>query len=238
MLSSTLCSICPVLKCPPLCTLTPKGREAMEQWVAPVRLAHHDLLFKPGQWPTFVYALREGSMKLVREDGDAGGTVVETVFPGEWIGISALLAQEPFQVAAEALEASALCMVRSEDFMAQLAAEPAFNREILRLLSARVEQSQTMLMLRSEHDAASRLASCLLFLDGRRPEGAKAGVVMTKADLGQMIATAQETVFRLLTKFEKKGLLRREDRRILLLNKAGLQAVAANPKNTGPQRRS
>lgn len=237
VLSETLCQICPVLRNPPLSTLSPEAREDLERWNAPRRLATHDALFRPGQWPTFVFALREGSLKLVREEGQEGGTVVETVFPGEWVGVSALLEGEPFQLRAEALEPSAVCAVRGEDFCRHFYTDPAFNRVVVRQLMARLDQAQTMLMLRSQHDAASRLASCLLFLDARRPDASLPGVAMTKADLGQMIATAQETVFRLLTKFEDKGLLRREDRRILLLNKAGLEAVAANPKNTGPQKR-
>ncbi len=76
----------------------------------------------------------------------------------------------------------------------------------------------------------SRLAARLAAPpDRQRPKDAPPGVLLTKSDLGQIIATAQETVFRLLTKFETRGLLRREDRRILLTNHAGLQAVAEQP---------
>jgi CRP/FNR family transcriptional regulator len=195
-------------------------------------LGHREKLFLSGQWPTFVYALREGSLKLMREEGADGGTMVETAFPGEWVGVAALLAGESFPVTAEALEPSALCAVRREDFLAQFTQNAAFNLEVVRQLSVKLDQAQTLLLMRSQHDAASRLAASLLFLDGRRPAGSEPGVAMTKSDLGQMIATAQETVFRLLAKFEKQKLLRREDRRILLLNRAGLLAVASNPKNT------
>lgn len=236
MLSATLCAACPALRSQPLVSLSSEDREDLERWVAPQRLATRDRLFQAGQWPTFVYALREGSLKLVREEGAEGGTVVETVFAGEWVGVSALLEGEAFQVAAEALEPSALCAVRGEDFLRHFYGNPAFNRVVVRQLMARLDQAQSMLLLRSHHDAASRLAACLLFLESRRPAGSQPGVVMTKADLGQMIATAQETVFRLLTKFEKLGLIRREDRRMVLVNKADLEAVAANPKNTGTNR--
>ena len=233
MLSQTVCDACPVLKAQPLCSLKPQEWSRLCGGVAPQRLSTRDVLVKPGQWPTFVYAIREGSFKLVREDGHHSGTVVETVFAGEWIGVPSLLENEPFDVTAEALEPSALCAVPGEDFLEQFTLSPTFNRQVVRQLSVKLDHAHSMLLLRSHYDAASRLAACLIYLDERRPQGSAPGVAMTKADLGQMIATAQETVFRLLTKFETRGLLRREDRRILLLNRAGLEAVAANPKNTG-----
>jgi CRP-like cAMP-binding protein len=127
-----------------------------------------------------------------------------------------------------------VCSLRSEDFLRHFKGNADFNLEVCRQLSAKLESAQSMLWLRSRHDAASRLAACLLHLDSQRPADSAPGVVLTKSDLGQIIATAQETVFRLLTKFEARGLLRREDRRILLTNRAGLQAVANNPRNTGP----
>jgi len=233
VLSETVCAACPVLKAQPLCSLKHDEWLRLASGTAPQRLATRDVLLRPGQWPTFVYAVREGSFKLVRQDGHQSGTVVETVFPGEWIGVASLLENEAFDVTAEALEPSALCAIRGEDFLEQFTLSPTFNRQVVRQISAKLDQAHSMLLLRSHHDAASRLAACLLYLDARRPNGSSPGVAMTKADLGQMIATAQETVFRLLTKFETKGLLRREERRILLLNRAGLEAVAANPKNTG-----
>jgi len=113
------------------------------------------------------------------------------------------------------------------------AADPAFNRKVVSQISRKLDEARSLLLLRSQHDAASRLAGLLLNLDRRRLGPAPAGVAVTKADLGQMIATAQETVFRLLTKFERGGLLKREDRRILLLDRPGLAAVAARPSNTG-----
>jgi len=209
-------------------------RADLEQWVFPHRLATREALFRPGQWPTFVHVLREGSLKLVREDAGQGATVVETAQPGDWIGVSWVLRNEPYSVLAEALEPSSVCSLRSEDFLRHFKANPAFNLEVARQISSKLESAQSMLWLRSRHDAASRLAACLLHLDSQRPADSASGVVLTKSDLGQIIATAQETVFRLLTKFESRGLLRREDRRILLTNRAGLQAVANNPRNTGP----
>jgi CRP-like cAMP-binding protein len=209
-------------------------RRDMERWVFPRRLAVREALFRPGQWPAFVHVLREGSLKLVREDAGQGATVVETAQPGDWIGLSWTLRNEPYSVLAEALEPSAVCSLRSEDFLRHFSANPEFNLAISRQVAAKLESAQSMLWLRSRHDAASRLAACLLHLDDQRPKDAPPGVLLTKSDLGQIIATAQETVFRLLTKFEARGLLRREDRRILLTNRPGLQAVADSARNTGP----
>lgn len=240
VLHSTQCDLCPALNRPPMACLHVEERQDLEQWVFPRRLATREALFRPGQWPAFVHVLREGSLKLVREGAGQGAgqgaTVVETAQPGDWIGVSWTLRNEPYSVLAEALEPSAVCSLRSEDFLRHFSANPAFNLAVSRQISAKLESAQSMLWLRSRHDAASRLAACLLHLDGQRPKDAPPGVLLTKSDLGQIIATAQETVFRLLTKFETRGLLRREDRRILLTNRAGLQAVADSARNTGPDK--
>jgi CRP/FNR family transcriptional regulator len=206
----------------------------LEAQVAPRRLAAREVLFRPGQWPSFIYILREGSLKLVREEGGVDGTVVEIVFPGDWVGLTALLAGERFTLRAEALEASALCAIPSTDLLRHFAADPAFNRKVVSQISRKLDAARALLQLRSHHDAASRLAGLLLGLDLRRGADAPAGLAITKSDLGQMIATAQETVFRLLAKFEKGGLVTRAERRIVLLDRAGLAQVAAKPSNTGP----
>lgn|GEM_PF-2588731 len=209
-------------------------RQDLEQAAFPRRLGTREALFRAGQWPAFVHVLREGSLKLVREDAGQGPTVVEMAQPGDWVGVQWALRNEPYSVLAEALEPSAVCSIRTEDFLRRCHGSPAFNLEVARHVSGQLESAQSMLWLRSRHDAASRLAACLLHLDGQRPKDSAPGVALTKSDLGQIIATAQETVFRLLTKFESRGLLRREERRIILTNLAGLRVVAESPRNTGP----
>jgi CRP-like cAMP-binding protein len=235
MLNPTLCERCPALRGPLCVDMATEQRADLEAQVAPRRLAVREVLFGPGQWPSFIYILREGSLKLVREEGGGEGTVVEVCFPGDWIGLTALLAGERFTLRAEALEPSALCALPSSDLLRHFAQDPAFNRKVVSQISRKLDAARSLLLLRSHHDAASRLAGLLLSLDQRRDAEAPAGLAITKADLGQMIATAQETVFRLLTKFEKGGLIRREDRRIVLRDRAGLVKVAARPTNTGPQ---
>ena len=237
MLNPTLCAVCPARQGPLLCDLTPTQHVDLAAQVAPRRLAPREALFHPGQWPSFVYVLREGGLKLVREEGPGAGdgTVVEMVFPGDLVGLTALLANEPFSLRAEALEPSAVCAIPAADFLRHFDGDPAFNRKVVGQITRKLGAARSLLLLRSHHDAASRLANLLLDLDRRRLAGAAAGMAVTKADLGQMIATAQETVFRLLTKFEKGGLLRREERRILLLDRTGLAQVATRPHNTGAQ---
>lgn len=235
MLNPTLCAVCPARQGPLLCDLTPSQHADLSAQVAPRRLAPREALFHPGQWPSFVYVLREGGLKLLREEGPGDGTVVEMVFPGDLVGLTALLADEPFSLRAEALEPSAVCAIPAADFLRHFDGDPAFNRKVVGQITRKLGAARSLLLLRSHHDAASRLATLLLDLDRRRQAGA-AGVAATKADLGQMIATAQETVFRLLTKFEKGGLLRREERRIHLLDRIGLAQVATRPHNTGLQR--
>ncbi len=113
-------------------------RQDLEQWVFPRRLATREALFRPGQWPAFVHVLREGSLKLVRDDAGQGATVVETVQPGDWIGLGWILRNEPYSALAEALEPSAVCSIRSEDFLQQFSGNPEFNLAVSRQISRQV----------------------------------------------------------------------------------------------------
>jgi CRP-like cAMP-binding protein len=106
----------------------------------------------------------------------------------------------------------------AQDFVQLLNTEPTSGIRLAQLMARRLRQVNRRLRLR-ESDSASRVADILLFLaDGQGKAGDKGIEIpnLPHRELSSLSGLARETVTRVLSKLEKKGLIQR-DRDILCI---------------------
>jgi CRP/FNR family transcriptional regulator, cyclic AMP receptor protein len=129
-----------------------------------------------------------------------------------------------------AMDDSAVWTAPADEFLAFLTSQPEAARATLRALARQVEAHEAFVDDLLFLDLKGRVAKRLLqlttaSLDDLPPDGTIAPGV-THADLASLCGGSRENVTRILTEFQRRGLIKRDGRRYVLRKVSGLAKLA------------
>ncbi|WP_101757691.1 fumarate/nitrate reduction transcriptional regulator Fnr [Oceanicoccus sp. KOV_DT_Chl] len=193
----------------------------------PLQKGEH--LYRESDPFTSVYAVRSGAIKAYRLTGDGQEQVTGFYFPGEIIGMDGI-SKDKYASSAKALETSAVCEIpfnRLEELSTQL---PTMQRHFFQLMSQEITTDQHLITLLSKNSAEERIASLLISISARnaRRKLSKTSfrLPMSRTDIGNYLGLTVETVSRVMSRFNKQGLVDVESKEITLLDLDGLKDIA------------
>lgn len=181
-------------------------------------------LFETGDPVDAVYSVRAGCIKTFTVDADGREHVRGFFLPGDLVALDAL--------GSRGMPATAVAVTPTQMCVAPVVALRKVMRENGTVAQMMLDQASRDLALalaiNGDFTADERVAAFLLHLAKRLDS--RDGIVrlpMTRRDIGSYLRLATETVCRVLTRFEQKGWLASQDKRIQIIDRAALQAVAA-----------
>lgn len=182
------------------------------------------LLVRRGDPIDSILIVRSGRIKTLRIDQDGEEVVLDVLHDGQAIWHGIFLDDAVYHYSVVCLTTVELCRIRRTDFEALLSKHPELLPGLLRIVSAELDDAEEKLVAISIRDPRRRLAEFLL----RRDERCLGGEIHLKLnDIASSIGLRPETVSRIISEFEKQGLLRRTGRgRLELLDREGLRALA------------
>jgi CRP/FNR family transcriptional regulator len=189
------------------------------------------MLFEYEQSFKAVYAVKSGSFKALVPDLNLQDRVVGFYLPGDLIGIEGM-ANRHYSYAVRALEAGCVCVLDVDRLSESGRSTDAVQRALIELLGTEValNHSQTTSLIRQ--NAEQRLAAFILSLAQRTTMrglgGERLNLGMSRSDIASYLGLARETVSRVLTRFQKKGLIQLHTQRLQLLNWEELRQIAAS----------
>lgn len=187
------------------------------------------LLFKPGERFDFIYAIRSGSVKTSVCTTDGRVQITGFHIAGELLGLSAL-ASGHYSSEARALETTSVCRVEAErlDELAQQI--PSLQYQMLKIMSGQIRQDEELMLLLGRRNAEERLAEYLIGLSrrfaARNYSATQFHLSMSRGDIGNYLGIAEETVCRILSRFQNAGLIAIKRRDVRLIDLPQLEAVA------------
>jgi CRP/FNR family transcriptional regulator len=132
---------------------------------------------------------------------------------------------------AEALESASVCELPYAKLVELAATVPDLLRQMMRHMSREIVHEEQHVNLLSKKDAEERLAAMLVALSQRFAARGYANdsfnLSMSRADMGNYLGLALETVSRMLTRFQERGLIDVKRRLIEIRDIASLQRMAA-----------
>ena len=149
----------------------------------------------------------------------------------QFFGELGVLGQMQRTATAMALEESSVWVTRGEEFLDFLAKHPDASRALLMALARQVQSheafAEDLLFLDLKGRVAKRLLQLVSpSLDQSPDDGALLPSVVTHADLASLCGGSRENVTRILSEFQRRGLVEKEDRRYRLKSVAGLRKLA------------
>lgn len=186
------------------------------------------LLFRPGERFDFIYAIRSGSVKTYV--GTLDGRVQITGFhiAGELLGLSALESGR-YSCEARALETTSVCKVEAERLDELAQSIPSIQYQMLKIMSGHIRQDEEFMLLLGRRNAEERLAEYLIGLSrrfaARNYSPTQFRLSMSRSDIGNYLGIAEETVCRILSKFQNAGLIAMNRRQVQLIDSHQLEAI-------------
>lgn len=179
-----------------------------------VTLAHpaNQIILLENDWGGSVYFIIEGWVKIRTYNLDGKEVTLNIIGKGEIFGEMAALDKMPRSTDAITLTNTKIGRIPSQDFVDLIGTEPLAGMRLAQLMAKRLRQVNRRLQLR-EANSTSRVADAILFLvEGQGKQGEKGTEIpnLPHREISSLSGLARETVTRVLTKLEKKGLIKRD----------------------------
>ena len=171
----------------------------------------NQVILLENDWGGSVYFVLEGWVKIRTYNMEGKEVTLNIIGKGELFGEMAALDEVPRSTDVITLAPTMIGSLPSQDFVKLLYTEALAGLRLSQLMARRLRQVNRRLRLR-ESDSQSRVADTLLFLaEGQGTKGQTGTEIpnLPHRELSSLSGLARETVTRVLTRLEKKGLITR-----------------------------
>jgi CRP/FNR family transcriptional regulator, cyclic AMP receptor protein len=178
----------------------------------------NQVILLENDWGSSVYFVLDGWVKIRTYNLDGKEVTLNILGPGELFGEMAALDEVPRSTDVITLAPTTIGNMPAQDFVQLIHTEPLAGIRLAQLMGRRLRQVNRRLRLR-ESDSTSRVADILLFLADGQGQQSDSGIEIPNLphrELSSLSGLARETVTRVLSKLEKRGLIQR-DRDILCI---------------------
>ena len=186
-------------------------------------------LFCAGEPLTSLYVVRSGTFKTVTISHEGRPKITGFYLPGDLMGLEGI-GENVHAFDAIALENSEVCVLPIAQLESLASQFPGLLKEFVRALSVEITRDHRLTMLLGYMDAEQRVARFLLSLAERYHRLGYASnallLHMTRDEIASYLGLSSETVSRIISRLQRRGLLTVDQRRIGLPDATRLSKLA------------
>jgi CRP-like cAMP-binding protein len=188
--------------------------------VAERRYGAEDVVFAPGDPDGHLYFVLSGTVRLYKLYGDYKEATVALLKDGDLFGELSLREGAGQTVFAHALTDVRVAVIRKRMILEVLRREPELVVKLFSSLYERLKQSEEVIDRLLDREVSARLGKLLQNLGDRFGESNGFATVLdirlTHQDLANMIASTREAVSKVMSEFQRDGLIEMRDRKIAI----------------------
>jgi CRP/FNR family transcriptional regulator, cyclic AMP receptor protein len=182
------------------------------------------VFYEPEDVSEVLFLIREGRVQLYRISPEGKKLVIATLGSGALFGEMALLGQKMHNAFAEALDDCQIFVMSRADLERLILNKPSVGRRVLEATGKRLRDAEQRLEDMAFKSIPARLASLLLRLSAE--QGSAEIMGLTHQDLAETVGTYRETATQVLNDMKADGLIEIGRKRIRILDRARLEALA------------
>lgn len=188
-----------------------------------------EFFFFQGDPADYFYVLISGRAKLMQTNPSGQQVNLRTI--GEWQMFGALGAVREgatYPASAQALENSAALAVKSDTLRDLMKTRPYLSFDLMRLMTGYIQEMQERYRELATEKVERRIARALLRLAAQMGTKMEGGIQLsfTRQDLAEMSGTTLYTVSRVLSEWERQGLVEAGRERVLIRDPHGVVSIA------------
>lgn len=217
-----------------LATLRPAQAAAVRRASRRRHYGTRDAIFHPTSAPRHVYLLEDGLVRIFRLSPAGDELTIGYVRPGEIFGEVSVITGEARASFAQAARRSTVLEIPKAVFLAAVrSGRPLY--EVTKQIGLRLIRCQSRAEDLVFCDVRTRVARLLLRLAGefgRRTNGGLAvGLRLTGQEMATLTGATRQTVSLVLRDLTRAGLIRRQNREIVIVDRPRLREVAGLPSD-------
>ncbi len=182
------------------------------------------VFYQPEDVSEVLFLIKQGRVQLYRISPEGKKLVIATLGPGTLFGEMALLGQQMQNTFAEALDDCLILVMSRTDLERLIISKPAVGLRMLEITGKRLRDAEKRLEDMAFKGIPARLASLLLRLSEEQRSNEIVG--LTHQDLAETVGTYRETATQVLNDMKADGLIEIGRKRIRLLDRERLAALA------------
>jgi len=187
--------------------LTVQEKDLMDKHSVTVRYKKGELICKQGGLASHMFFMENGLAKVFLDDG-VNSLVLKVVTSGNLLGLSTVSSEnQTYQYSAMTYIDSEIKQIDMQTFKQLISENPAFSKEVIAILGANSAQINGRFFCFTHKQSYGRIADILLCLADRIFKQQEFDLPLSRKDLAELCGMSQETVVRMLKKFDEEGLI-------------------------------
>jgi len=185
-------------------------------------------IFEEGESVNGIYCVKGGVCKLSKLSANGKDQIVKLVKAGELLGQRSMISDEPANLSAVALEDMQVCFIPKSEVLSLFDKNNQFSMNLMKTICGDLKESDDHMVSMSQKTVKERLAKTLVELQetfGKNEDGSL-HIQLSREELAGMIGTATESCIRLLSDFNKLGLIELVGKRIVIKDINKLKRIA------------
>jgi len=192
-----------------------------------LRFGKGDSIIKQGMFSTNVVFLRHGLVKI-HLNGPYHEQIVRLVKAPSYLGLPTTFGDKVNQYSVTAVTEVEVCFIDINIFRKILNQNRDFSNEIIVELSKNELDSFRRCANRTQKQIRGNMADILLEFSGKIYGSNTFTLPLTQTELAGMIDTSRESVSRVLTEFDKDGIIKLTGKKVEILNQKSLLMISQN----------
>lgn len=210
--------------------LPPSALEAVAALARARHLPKDVRIFNQDDAHARAHAVIEGGVRISQFGSDGAQVIIRLIGPGEMFGTVALFTNGRYPADAVTLADSLEASWSGADLFALMTRYPQIAMNVIRIISNRLQEVQNRVRELSTQRVERRVAHALLRLARQaghiRTDGTAIEFPLRRKDLADLSGTTLHTASRILTAWEKAGLLLTRNQRLTIRNPSEILRIA------------
>ncbi len=187
-----------------------------------------EVIFNEGEFINGIFCIKDGICKMTKLSPNGKDQIVKLTKKGELLGQRSLISNEPANLSAVALENMEICFIPKSEINSFIDNNKQFSMNVMKTVCTDLKDADDLMVRMAQKSVRERLAHTLLYLEDTfgTNEDLSLKIQLSRDDIAGMIGTATESCIRLLSEFNKLGLILLKGKSITILKKDKLKHLA------------
>jgi CRP-like cAMP-binding protein len=206
--------------------LVPGQRQFQELQKVRVRYRKGETLCKEGGFPSGVKTVLGGFVKVFVEGPGRRNIIVKILKPGDFLGLSSICGCVTYSYTAIALNDCLVCSLERDMVRELIGTNGKFASEIAKWYCRNYARAFEKISSLGFKRLPGRMADVLFYLD--QPEFRLHDIYehLSRKELADMAAISMESAVRILSEFDKSGIIRLSGKEITILDPGRLEQIS------------
>jgi CRP-like cAMP-binding protein len=210
-------------------SLTADERILISEQMEVVRYEKNEVIHLDGESSQYIWVLVSGKVRIYKEGIGQRQQIIRLLKPFDLFGYRAVIANEPYNTNASALEQCVVYRLSNQIFNQLIRANGTFCYMVMRTMAMDLAFSELQMVNLTQKHIRGRLAESLLHLRkhyGYLEDGRTLAMTLPREDLANMSNMTTSNAIRTLSQFAQEGLILLERKLIQILDEIELERIS------------